>query len=486
MLSKKDEIIKSTKETLESSSIHAIPNIVRNEHYLIKMVWLIFFLVSSSFCAYFIQESIADYLNYDVITKIDIKYETKLKFPIISICNINPFNSEYFKETYPQFSELGMEHSYLSKAIAYDHENRTLLGKKFNEFVINCAIKINKSCKNESLFEHYYDVNHGNCLRYNSGRNTDGNKLEIEYIFQNGIQSAFELEILIGKTSMNKNMFSIENGFIIFISDEPVDSTTHQGIKISPGFSYNIQIDKYKIMNLPDPYSKCIGDLKSIDSYTSECFRKTILLKLNQTYHYSDCLKVCLQRSLARECGCQTRYYNLVYDKSLRRCENIDRPYNNQSLNDLNCTSNSFLGFWYDSNKINNCDCPLECESTGYIYSVSFAEFPTYKYYTYLYENGMISKFIDQLKQENDADNDEFLFEEVKKSVARVAIFYDELKKTELKQIIKTKQADLVSTIGGTLGLYTGLSFLSLVEIFEIILQISIIYFRNKKIHFQT
>jgi len=86
---------------------------------------LISFVVSSCFCTYFIQETIADYLNYDVITKIDIKYETKLKFPIISICNINPFNSEYLKENYPHVEELKMEYSFIAKAIAYDHENRT-------------------------------------------------------------------------------------------------------------------------------------------------------------------------------------------------------------------------------------------------------------------------------------------------------------------------------------------------------------------------
>ena len=146
MLSKKDEIKKNQpKETLEGSSIHAIPNIIRNEHYLIKIVWFICFLISSGWCAYFIHESIADYLNYDVVvTKIDIKYETKWKFPIISICNLNLFNSEYSNQYFKNQENLDMRFSYLAKAITANHVNRTLFGKEFNDYVIGCTIKIKK------------------------------------------------------------------------------------------------------------------------------------------------------------------------------------------------------------------------------------------------------------------------------------------------------------------------------------------------------
>jgi hypothetical protein len=70
---------------------------------------------------------------------------------------------------------------------------------------------------------------------------------------------------------------------------------------------------------------------------------------------------------------------------------------------------------------------------------------------------------------------------DLKQNVARVQIFYNELKETFISEEIKTKIFDLVSNIGGTLGLFLGLSFLSLIEFFEIFFQILIISLFKRK-----
>jgi hypothetical protein len=67
------KIINSLKETLESSSIHALPNIVRNKYYTIKFVWIVCFLSSSAACGFLIFQSISDYFEYDIVTKIEVK-----------------------------------------------------------------------------------------------------------------------------------------------------------------------------------------------------------------------------------------------------------------------------------------------------------------------------------------------------------------------------------------------------------------------------
>lgn len=73
MLKTKLKITNSVKETLESSSIHALPNIVRNKYYTIKFIWIVCFLGSSAACGFLIFQSITDYFNYDVVTKIEVK-----------------------------------------------------------------------------------------------------------------------------------------------------------------------------------------------------------------------------------------------------------------------------------------------------------------------------------------------------------------------------------------------------------------------------
>jgi hypothetical protein len=73
MKPKNEKIIGCIKETFGNSSIHALPNIVRNDCIVIKFVWLICFFGSAVACGYFIFQSIADYLNYDIVTVIHVK-----------------------------------------------------------------------------------------------------------------------------------------------------------------------------------------------------------------------------------------------------------------------------------------------------------------------------------------------------------------------------------------------------------------------------
>ena len=48
-----------------------------------------------------------------------------------------------------------------------------------------------------------------------------------------------------------------------------------------------------------------------------------------------------------------------------------------------------------------------------------------------------------------------------------------------MKQEPKILLTDLVSNIGGTLGLFLGISFLSFIELFELIIEILFIFFKK-------
>jgi hypothetical protein len=78
---------------------------------------------------------------------------------------------------------------------------------------------------------------------------------------------------------------------------------------------------------------------------------------------------------------------------------------------------------------------------------------------------------------ENNIENN---YETVRNSVARLSIFYNELKETVITENVKTKTFDLISQIGGTLGLFLGLSFLSLFEFLELLVQSLIVVFHEK------
>ena len=98
---------------------------------------------------------------------------------------------------------------------------------------------------------------------------------------------------------------------------------------------------------------------------------------------------------------------------------------------------------------IDKCDCPLECFKTQY--SVD-------------HSGGKRDKEI-----LNYTDHTHF------------SIFYNEMEETIIKEEPKTELPDLISTIGGLLGLFTGFSFLSLIEAVEMIAKIVIILIGDRK-----
>ena len=69
-------------------------------------------------------------------------------------------------------------------------------------------------------------------------------------------------------------------------------------------------------------------------------------------------------------------------------------------------------------------------------------------------------------------------YDSLKRNLVQIWVSYSELGYDRYVEIAKTEVIDLVSNIGGTLGLFLGMSFLSIVEILDILLQI-LFYNRN-------
>ena len=63
------------------------------------------------------------------------------------------------------------------------------------------------------------------------------------------------------------------------------------------------------------------------------------------------------------------------------------------------------------------------------------------------------------------------------KNLIIIYVYYKELKYTLISQQPKTEIFDLISKIGGILGLFMGISFMSLIEILEILFEIMSIIF---------
>ena len=75
----------------------------------------------------------------------------------------------------------------------------------------------------------------------------------------------------------------------------------------------------------------------------------------------------------------------------------------------------------------------------------------------------------------------------IRTKIFKIYIFYEDLKYTLITQKPKIELFGLISNIGGTLGLFIGFSFISVLELFELLVEYILIifnYWLNKYVFF--
>ena len=365
-------------DLLLTTTVHALPNIARTEQKCLKLMWIVFFVISTSTAVYFTYENILDYLEFDVNTRYDVIYEDQSDFPTVSFC-----------------SEKNLD------------ENLT-------NILTNCQYNANPDCEiNQSqYFESFTDGIYRNCFRFNSGISNMLLKSTISGS-QYGLFIDFNLKI------NDSLILSINNNtklpYTLFNSETNLSTGSQNEFKVSRTF----------IKNLPEPYNRCYKDV------TEFPLNKTIInfiQKANRTYTQKECKELYLNLYYLENsnCGCISSIEEVPI-----KC------YINANTSLRLCTQQFLID--YSQKLIYSNHCPLECDSFEY----------------------SIDRFSTPLK-----GNEITIF-----------IYYESLKYTLISQQPKTLLIDLIPNIGGILGLFIGISFLSFIEIIELFIEIILIFF---------
>jgi hypothetical protein len=207
---------------------------------------------------------------------------------------------------------------------------------------------------------------------------------------------------------------------------------SHNGFNLARGLDYEISVNRIFTYKLGLPYNNCLKDVKSIDSFDSDLYRY-IIQSTNYSYKQTDCFNYCFGRELYN-------YLNMTNKKE--RWENVIAEYPQYFKTITNIVYLNML----KKGIHNTCfDCPEECDSIQYDKSHSFTKISTH--------NEAFTNF--------QIDNYVFL-----------NVYYENLQYTVIDQIAQMNVFDLISNIGGNLGLFIGISFLSFAELIELLVEI--------------
>lgn len=185
---------KNLREWMGKTTGHAMPNIVGTNIYLLKVIWLIAWLIGFGFTVYFITQSFIAYFDYSVMANSKIMNERPMLFPKVTFCNIDPFPSNYSityladiiknKKSFARKMEtsgassdkdlvnhfiLNEENLLETSKIKARSENETTkisLGHNKTEFIHYCLYN-NIECSIEKEFQYEYNEKMGNCFSFN-------------------------------------------------------------------------------------------------------------------------------------------------------------------------------------------------------------------------------------------------------------------------------------------------------------------------------
>lgn len=242
------------------------------------------------------------------------------------------------------------------------------------------------------------------------------------------------------------------NSLIVKISDQKNFPLRGEGDKIKPGIMASFSLSLTHYTNLPSPYSEC----QYRESVETEMGRQ--MRRANIPYNRLSCISICQQRLKYLNSGCFKPTLPNIFNLPI--CSNITQYYENKDsqFSTLLCKDS----------------CPAECELNVFDETLSFADFPSTNY-AYKLLNDKRGYF------ESIFETDNVSYDMLRKSISGVFIYFDETVVTEIEQSPSIVLVDLIANIGGTLGLFVGLSVLSIVEVIELAVNLILIAIRFKK-----
>lgn len=219
---------------------------------------------------------------------------------------------------------------------------------------------------------------------------------------------------------------------------------------IGPGLFSQFELSKVHSRVLPYPYSDCI-DTKSNALNPKSASLVDGLDSIGINYSQKYCAELLVQLETIKALDCHDL-----------RLINIDNKTTKPCLDHNFLIGRSTL--LYAAEDIFDY-CPLACDTNTYIIDITKQDFPTLSYY-----QESIRKRPDYFTRVfNTSDARNVTYEIFQESLTYVNVFFHEMTVSEMTEKPKLDRVGLVSNLGGIIGVFLGVSVLTLVEFIELV-----------------
>ncbi|KAF6036229.1 SCNN1D [Bugula neritina] len=311
------------------------------------------------------------------------------------------------------------------------------MGHDIEEMLQGCTFQ-GRTCGPEDFYQ-FYDRKYGNCYTFNSGMDQ-----QVAKVTSPGAPFGLSLTLFINQP-MYVPALSKQSGVRVLLHRQgEVPLVAEEGFNAPPGMESAIAVRYIEISRMPgEKYSNCTKQSLSEGSF-HEFYPGN--------YTQQACLKTCLQKGIIKECGCANALYRSPPDVEI--C-NVDKVTCLEEVEENLLESDVCLG-----------SCPIQCWESQYQHSISTSQWPSNNYEPYLEQTLKTrGKALKKMLEASDRDG-------LREEFVKLEIYFDNLNFYRYKERPSMTFEDLIGNIGGHLGLWIGMSVISFVEVFELIVSL--------------
>ncbi|CAF0778792.1 unnamed protein product [Adineta steineri] len=452
-----------------TTSAHGIPGIARSQSKHNRIFWSICFTAFVAITLYFVIREIRNYFDYSTQTSVNMINEWPQYFPAFTICNLVPIRSDRFIKPFLDFTDM-LNITRTNDSISISSNQAKYIGdflqikvnqnESFDEFffpldtmLIKCTFN-GRSCSTKN-FTSFYSSTYGLCYTFNAKLK---NMKNIQYSDEYG-----------GPGNLNLRFYVHSHQYVPYIREgigmigmvhnnvqlPLIDSA---GIALATGFKHRITYTKKTISYLRAPYSTCDDKIPSMMQAMFDNYQ-------GAEYEYSEdiCYELCTQVYVYQQCGCinpkqwNARSVLLPDTKEIiiaPLCNISDKCYSQAGYTFL--TSSSLLDQYCSY-------CSQQCSITSFNLKTSMWKTPP----TWLLDD--IKKFVETSQIPLPIDWSTNWRSHIDSSYLSIELIHESNLVENYTQTETMTAVDVLSNVGGQTGLWIGVSFLSLMELAEML-----------------
>ncbi|XP_059163582.1 amiloride-sensitive sodium channel subunit beta-like [Physella acuta] len=267
---------------------------------------------------------------------------------------------------------------------------------------------------------------------------------------RSGPADGIELILYLETDEYIRGISTGKGAHVVIHEQETVPFPTEEGIAIVAGTQSIIGIRQVEISRMGEPYGRCT-DVK--------VFKE----KYGVKYTRMVCQKTCEQNLIRQSCGCYDELQEEV-NVILKNPLNL-RPC--RTRKDKKCANAIELKFGEASSAMCGCDSP--CSEKKYDKTITLRQWPSPSFAILMREIICKEREGTQCVRLRNKTSTELSQEFIKLNV-----FFEDLNYEHLSEEADYELSQYISDIGGTIGLWVGLSLLGVVEVFKLLADVII------------